>query len=135
MVDKIKTDVDRYILINIFFFHYQNQKQSIYVSLYLLCHFLNFGNKILCILHTNMQKLDQIVHMNFLIFPSITCPYKAIDQPGHVTRFLLYRHLSLCILISIQIKTDNQKFVQLNNIIFRIKCGKAYFNAQASRDG
>ena len=32
---------------------------------------------------------------------------KAMDQPGLVTRFLLYRHFSLCNLIFIKIKTGN----------------------------
>ena len=41
---------------------------------------------------------------------------KAMDQPGHVTRFLLYRNFSLSNSISIKIKTDNWKFVEFNKI-------------------
>ena len=33
---------------------------------------------------------------------------KAMDQPGHVTRFLLYRHFSMCNPISIKIQIGNQ---------------------------
>ena len=33
--------------------------------------------------------------------------FEAMDQPGHVTRFLLYQHFCLYNLISIKIKTVN----------------------------
>ena len=38
------------------------------------------------------------------------CPLKAMDQPCHVTRFLFYRHFSLCNPISIKIKIGNWNF-------------------------
>ena len=41
---------------------------------------------------------------------------KAMDQPGHVIRFLLYRNFSLRNPISIKIKTGNWKFVKMNKI-------------------
>ena len=56
------------------FFHYQNQKSFIYVRFYLFYYFAGFGNKFLCILDTNVQKVEQIVYMNLLLFSSITCP-------------------------------------------------------------
>ena len=33
--------------------------------------------------------------------------FKAMDQLGHVTGFLLYRHFTLCNPIAIKIKTGN----------------------------
>ena len=41
---------------------------------------------------------------------------KAMDQHGHVTRFLLYRHFNLYDPISIKIKKENWKFVEFNKI-------------------
>ena len=39
-----------------------------------------------------------------------------MDQPGHVTRHLLYRHISSCNSISIKNKISNCKIVKLNKI-------------------
>ena len=52
---------------------------------------------------------------HFIRLPPIT-PFKAMDQPGHVTRFLLYRNLSLYNPISTRIKKGNCKFVEFNKI-------------------
>ena len=41
---------------------------------------------------------------------------KAMDKPGHVTKFLHYRHFSLCNSISIKNEIGNWKFVELNKI-------------------
>ena len=60
----------------------------------------------LCILATNLYKLDQIEIVLL----------EAMDQPGHVARFLLYRHFTLCNPIFIKIKTGNLKLVELNGI-------------------
>ena len=42
--------------------------------------------------------------------------FKAMDQTGHVTRFLLYRRLSLCNHIYIKNMVDNCEFVESNKI-------------------
>ena len=44
-----------------------------------------------------------------------------MDQLGHVTRFRLYRHFSLCNPISIINKMGNWTFVESNKIQFEIK--------------
>ena len=84
MVKKAKTKVDRLHLVSkikevqfdkIFWetlFHYLNQNQSIYIHFHLLYPFPNLDNKILCILDTNMWKLDEIVYIKLLLFSSIT---------------------------------------------------------------
>ena len=64
MVKKIKTDVDRLLLVTKLkkssilakyinnYFYSQSQKKSTYVRF--VCHFANFKKKILCTLDTNM---------------------------------------------------------------------------------
>ena len=58
--------------------------------------------------HTSLKKLwSTKTHHEMMV------RIKAMDQPGHVTRFPLYRHFSLSSPISIKIKIGNWKFVEL----------------------
>ena len=42
---------------------------------------------------------------------------KAMDQPDHLSKYLPYRHFSLCNIISIQNEIASYKFVKLNKCL------------------
>ena len=86
MAAKIEMDVDRQVLvrkmrkclisqINLPNLCLLSKPKVVYLRpFYVLHHFPNFENKIQCILDVNVEKLNQVIHMNFLLFLSIPCP-------------------------------------------------------------
>ena len=87
MAEKIEADEDRLISVlliktnhfdrfcyNTTFSIYKTKKNSSYVLFYLLHHFPNFDNKILCVLH--IQTCRNLKLINFSNFLCITGPSK-----------------------------------------------------------
>ena len=56
------------------------------------------------------------IYMWYMVLNKKLNTFKAMDQTGHMTRFLLYQHFSLCDPISMKNRIDNWKFVELNKI-------------------